>query len=104
MQITDFGFFRISDHGAQILCFENEDGQDWYDLRMALTSWDANGRFIDAIYGAWAMIDADGAVTNVEYDPSRLMPSDRRVLGIDAKHSDIKPGMIYRDGRLEAPE
>jgi hypothetical protein len=103
MEITDFGFFKLVDHGDAlpvILYFENEDGQDWYEMRFALTEWDHMGRFVSAIYGAWAMVDADGVVTNVEHDPSRLMPSDRRVLGIDASIKDVKVGMIYRDGKL----
>jgi hypothetical protein len=107
MEITDFGFFKMRDPGDQmavILYFENEDGQDWYELRFALTQWDRMGRFINAIYGAWAAVDADGVVTNVEYDPSRLMPGDRRVLGIDASIEEIAVGMIYRDGQLFPPE
>lgn len=106
MEVTDFGFFRVIEPppGYRILLFKNEDGQDWYEMRFALTEWDLHGKFVNAIYGAWAMCDADGVVTNVEYDPSRLMPGDRRVLGIDASHKDIHPGMVYRDGQLEAPQ
>jgi hypothetical protein len=29
------------------------------------------------------------------------VPHDKTILGIDAKPSTIKPGMIYRDGKLE---
>jgi hypothetical protein len=58
------------------------------------------GAYINAVYGAWATADADGVITNVERDPSRLIPDDRTVLGIDAKHTDIKPGMVYREGKL----
>jgi len=103
MEITDFGFFKLRDPGDQlpvILYFENEEGQDWYEMRFALTEWDHMGRFVSAIYGAWAMVDADGVVTNVEHDPSRLMPGDRRVLGIDASIKDVMVGMIYREGAL----
>lgn len=106
MEITDYGFFRVvdpPDHNL-ILLFENEVGQDWYDLRRSLTTWEQRtGEFIDAIFPSWAMVDAEGIVTNVEYDPSRLMPGDRRVLGIDAPLEDIHVGMIYRDGQLEEP-
>jgi hypothetical protein len=107
MEIVDFGFFHLRDPdpaGPVMLFFENEEGQDWYELRFALTDWEpATGKFINAVYGAWAMVDADGVVTNVEYDPSRLMPGDRRILGIDASHRDIRPGMLYRDGALQSP-
>lgn len=102
MNITDYGFFTVKEpeSGNVILLFVNEDGEDWYDIRATLTNWTVNGVFIDAILPAWAMCDAEGVVTNVEYDPSRLMPGDRRVLGIDASLDEIKPGMIYRDGAL----
>jgi len=107
MQIVDFGFFKIRpvEPGEPvILYFENEDGYDWYDLRFALTNWrQRDGEFIDAIYGAWAMVDEHGFVTNVEYDPSRLMPGDRRVLGIDAHYSEIEVGMVYDGGALHPP-
>lgn len=103
MEIVDFGFFHLRDPdpaGPVMLFFENEEGQDWYELRFALTEWDAMGRFINAVYGAWAMVDADDVVTNVEHDPSRLMPGNRRILGIDADVTEVKVGMIYRDGEL----
>ena len=107
MEITDFGFFHIrdlDDYEPRILHFENEDGQDWYDMRFALTEWDQMGRFVSAVYGAWAMVDADGVVTNVEHDPSRLMPGDRRILGIDASIKEVTVGMIYQDGQLLPPD
>lgn len=103
MEITDFGFFHIRDldeFEPRVLHFENEEGQDWYEMRFALTEWDHMGRFVNAIYGVWAMVDADNVVTNVEHDPSRLMPGDRRVLGIDGTVKDVSVGMIYRDGQL----
>jgi hypothetical protein len=98
MEIVNFGHFTA--RSADILYFVNEEGQDWYELRRGLTNWDKRGGFVDAIYGAWAMVDHNGVVTNVEHDPSRLMPGDRTVLGIDASHEDIRVGMIYRDGVL----
>jgi hypothetical protein len=97
MEITNFGYFTASSTPGT-LYFTNEEGQDWYELRFALTQWNERGDFINAIYGAWAMVDADGVITNVEYDPSRLMPGDRTVLGIDAHHEHIEPGMLYQDG------
>jgi len=106
MNITDFGFFHVIEPppGNRILMFENEHGQDWYEMRAHLTHWDATGEFVDAILPTWAMVDADGVVTNVEYDPSRLMPGDRRILGIDAPIDEVRPGMVYRDGSLAQPE
>lgn len=106
MNITDYGFFTVIEPppGNIILLFQNEAGEDWYDLRFALTTWGSNGAFIDAIFPTWAMVDSDGVVTNVEYDPSRLMPGDRRVLGIDAPIEQVKPGMIFKDGQLLPPE
>ena len=102
MEIVDFGFFHViePERSNQILFFRNEEDQDWYELRMGLTEWDQQGDFVNAVYGAWAMVNSEGVVTNVEYDPSRLMPGDRRVLGIDANWKDIKEGIVYKDGAL----
>ena len=103
MIITDFGFFRVIEPppGNRVLLFQNDMGLDWYEMRRALTQWDQpTGEFVNAVYGTWAMADADGYITNVETDPSRLMPGDRRVLGIDADPGDIYVGLIYRDGDL----
>jgi hypothetical protein len=97
MEITNFGHFTVSSQSG-ILYFSNEDDLDWYNVRQGLTTWDEKGNFVDAVYGAWAMVTSDGVITNVEYDPSRLMPGDRTVLGIDASHDEIEPGMLYRDG------
>lgn len=106
MEIVDFGFFQsVEGEDDGIVYFVNEDGHDWYEMRFGLTSWrPQDGRFINAVYGAWALVDADGVVTSVEYDPSRLMPGNRRILGIDADRGDIKPGMVWRDGELSAGE
>jgi hypothetical protein len=98
VEITNFGHFQPKTTTG-IIFFENEEGHDWYDIRRGLTEWDERGGdFLNAIYGTWAMVSPDGVITNVEFDPSRLMPGDRTVLGIDAHHEDITPGMIYRDG------
>jgi hypothetical protein len=107
MEITDFGMFHLRDPdpaGPVILFFENQDGQDWYDMRWALTTWDREGRFINAVYGAWAMVDAAGIVTNIEYDPSRLMPGDRRILGIDAAIDEIQVGSYWDGEQLFPPQ
>ena len=106
MEIVDFGFFRVTEPNPtepQILLFRNEDGQDWYELRSGLTHWNERGHFVNAIYGAWAMVDAEGVVTNVEHDPSRLMPGNRRVLGIDASPEEVQPGMCYVQDALLPP-
>jgi len=103
MEIVNFGHFKPTSTTG-IMFFANEEGQDWYDLRKSLTTWDERGNFLTAIYGAWAVIDpVTLRVTNVEYDPSRIVPMDRIVLGMDAEPEDIAEGMIYQDGTLSAP-
>lgn len=103
MQIVDFGHFQSENGKLGTLYFRNSDGQDWYDLRAGLTEWEPQtGAFVSAVYGAWAMVDRDGIVTNVECDPSRLMPGDRTVLGIDASVEEIEPGMLW-DGETLLP-
>jgi hypothetical protein len=105
MQITNFGHFQtIIRSPRKPICFENELGQDWYDMRKSLTTWDYHGEFVNAVYGAWALVDENGVVTNVEQDPSRLMPGDRTVLGIDADPEDIEPGMVWDGKQLLARE
>jgi len=101
MEIVNFGLFTPRTE-AGIVLFANEDGEDWYALRDGLTNWDkSNGAFINAVYGAWAMVDPSTMrVTNVEYDPSRLMPGNRIVLGIDASVKKVKEGMLYSNGAL----
>lgn len=101
MEIVNFGHFTANPQGA-IVFYQNEDRQDWYDLRRSLTTWGESGEFIDAIYGAWAMVDpVTMRVTNVEYDPSRMVPDDKIILGIDADHTEIKVGMVYEGGVLK---
>lgn len=101
MIICDFGHFQtIERREVRILFFENEEGQDWYELRRGLTEWDSEGEYLTAVFGTWAMVDPEGFITNVEYDPSRLMPGDRTILGIDCRPEEIKVGMTYKDGNL----
>lgn len=103
MEITNFGHFRCSNpDGVGILFYTNEDGHDWYEWRVALTEWEmATGAFVNAVYGCWATVDPEtGEVKNVEQDPSKLVPDDRIVLGIDAAYWDVQPGMIYENGGL----
>lgn len=104
MQIVNFGTFKTAIYG-RILFYVNEDGQDWYELRRGLTRWGEAGEFIDAIYGAWALVDPSTMrITNVEFDPSRLVPDNKIVLGIDADAGDIQAGMLFVDGALiDAP-
>jgi hypothetical protein len=101
MKIEDYGFFKAEDGSDRVLYFVNERGEDWYDLRRQVMVWNRmNGDFVSSIFPTWAACDKDGYITNVEYDPSRLMPSDRRVLGIDAPLSDVKVGQKYEGGRI----
>jgi hypothetical protein len=103
MEIVNFGHFSYYVNEG-VPSFRNEEDQDWYDLRFALTRWEPRtGAFVDAIYGAWALVDSSGVITNVEYDPSRLMPGDRTVLGIDALSTEIHPGHLYQNGEIVAP-
>ncbi|NTF33892.1 hypothetical protein [Rhizobium skierniewicense] len=104
MKIINYGHFTTSLQG-NVFSYTNEAGQDWYEIRRGLTNWTESGEFIDAIYGAWVTVNVDTLlVTNVEYDPSRLVPDNRIVLGIDADWQDIKEGMLFKDGLLvEAP-
>jgi hypothetical protein len=104
MEITNYGHFQPVNGAHGTLFFVNELGEDWYTLRHGLTQWEpATGDYISAIYPTWAMVDADGVVTNVEYDPSKLMPGDRTVLGIDAPIETVTPGMLWQDGELKPP-
>ena len=110
MQHTNFGFFTRGGDFASASTqwftaygFINEAGEDWYELRAGLTTWGDRGQFIDAVYGAWVTLDADGVVVNVEFDPSRLMPSDKTVLGLDMDPADIAVGMIWDGAEFVTP-
>ncbi|MRN67962.1 hypothetical protein [Brucella sp. 10RB9213] len=103
MEIVNFGLFKPTT-STGIVFYENEDGRDWYELRRGLTSWDVKGNFVNAVYGAWALVDPESrAVINVEYDPSRLVPHNKIVLGIDADWTEIKTGMIFDGENLKEP-
>lgn len=100
MEIVNFGHFKLTSTSG-IMFFSNEDGQDWYEIRRGLTAWDEQGNFLTAIYGAWAMVDpVTFKITNVESDPSRLVPNDKIVLGIDADADDISEGMVFSNGAI----
>ena len=104
MIIVDFGHFTVVNPGSYILYYENEDGLDWYALRAGLTTWEVEtGDFVDAVFGAFATVDADGVVIHVEFNPSKIVPDNKTVLGIDCHHEELQPGMIYRDGDLLRP-
>ncbi|MBY3335507.1 hypothetical protein HFN99_00985 [Rhizobium laguerreae] len=103
MEIVNFGLFKpLNETG--IIFYENEHQQDWYDLRKGLTNWTEQGEFVDSVYGAWALVQpdedslTDGTVTNVERDPSRLVPHDKIIVGIDTAPSEITPGMLFQGG------
>ncbi|MCB5201725.1 hypothetical protein LH464_04430 [Neorhizobium sp. T786] len=102
MEIVNFGHFTTHQRDG-FLFHTNEDGQDWYELRNSLTTWAANGEFIDSIYGAWVTVTEKGVVANVEYDPSRIVPDNKTVLGVDADVENIRPGMLYSDAALRDP-
>lgn len=101
MKIVNYGHFQTVNGKRGTLYFSNEKGEDWYEIRKDLTNWDQYGEFIDAIFPTWVMVDKDGIVTNVEFDPSKLMPGDRTVLGIDAAIETIKPGMLWDKGKFK---
>lgn len=106
MQITNFGHFKISNPDAVgVIFYANEDGQDWYEMRRSLTTWEIQtGAFVSAVYGAWATVDPiTMIITNTDKDPSRLVPDDRLLLGIDADYWLVTPGMTYEDGQLLPP-
>jgi hypothetical protein len=95
--IVNFGTFEVYNGEDGLICFKNEDGLDWYDMRNALTTWGDRGQFIDAVYGAWAMVEPETLlIQNVEHDPSRLMPGHRMVLGIDDDPVNVKIGQKYQ--------
>lgn len=103
MEITEFGHFTCSNPDAVgVYYYADEDGHDWYEMRRALTEWEiATGAYVNAVYGAWATVHpATGVVMNVEQDPSRLVPDDRIVLGIDADPEEVKPGMKWNGSEL----
>jgi len=104
VEIVNFGHFNIVNPDTRIIFYRNEDGQDWYELRRGLTHWDWDtGDFVDAVYGTWVMVDPDGVVIHVDYNPSRLAPDDKTILGIDADHKDIVKGMRWNGKKLLPP-
>jgi hypothetical protein len=104
VQIVNFGHFTVVNPDNRILYYRNEDGQDWYELRRGLTSWELeNGDFVDAVFGAWVTVDPEGVIIHVEYNPSRLVPDDKTILGIDADHKDIVKGMRWNGKKLLPP-
>lgn len=103
MEIANFGHFQRSTTTGP-MNFINEDGQDWYELRRSLTSWGPTGEFVDAIYGAWLAVDPDTqAVLSVEFDPSRLVPDNRVILGVDADYTTITKGQLYTGTGFQDP-
>jgi hypothetical protein len=101
MLIVNFGHFQVVNRDKRILYYENEDGLDWYELRTVLTNWEREtGDFVDAVYGAFATVDPAGIIIHVEYNPSRIIPDDKVVIGIDADWKKIEPGVRYKDGKI----
>jgi hypothetical protein len=104
MIIVNFGHFRVVNPDARILYYKNEEGQDWYELRAGLTSWELkSGDFVDAVFGTFVSVDPEGVVIHVEYNPSRMVPDDKTILGVDADWKDIQKGMIWNGTELLPP-
>ncbi len=104
MNIVNFGHFKVVNSDARILYYENEDGMDWYELRSGLTHWEPEtGDFVDAVFGAFVSVDPEGVIIHVEYNPSRMVPDDKTILGIDADHKTIRPGMRWDGTKLLKP-
>lgn len=101
MLIVNFGHFHRRQSRDGYLYFENEDGLDWYELRSGLTHWEREtGDFINAVFGTFVTVDPAGIIIHVEYNPSRLVPDDKVVLGLDTDHTKIEPGMRFKDGKI----
>lgn len=108
MQIVDFGLFLRSDGTDGIMYFTNEQGDDWYamlrgeiDGTPKLVELTPTGGFVSAVHPLWAAVNADGIVTNVETDPSRIVPDNKRVLGIQpGEGQEVAAGMLYQDGDI----
>lgn len=105
MEITNYGTFSQVAAGGYFL-YENQEGHDWNDMQMgrddaypALVHLTELGAFVDSVHPVWAAV-VDGVVTNVERDPSRIVPNGATVLGIDAEFAEVIPGMRYIDGEL----
>jgi len=100
MEIVNFGFFNRVDNPVEpgIIFFENEDGDDWYDLVRQMVELKPNGSFVSSIYGVWAATDEKGVVTHVEVDPTRIVPDGKHVLGINADTSQVSKGMRWDEG------
>lgn len=103
MEIVNFGHFQRSSVSG-LMTFANADGQDWYEVRRALTSWGPSGEFVDAIYGAWIGVDpVTSEVLNVEFDPSRLVPDNKVILGVDADYATIIRGQLFTGAGFANP-
>jgi len=110
MDIHNYGTFAVV-QTSQLLYFVNAEGQDWYQMLRGevegipqLVELAFNGDFISSIHPVWCVVNSDSIVTNVESDPSRLVPAESTVLGIDsAVLADVQVGMIYENGALAMP-
>lgn len=101
MLIADYGHFaQYTDEGY--LLYKNEEGQDWNALQMGtaetpgVVTLGPRGEFISSIHKFWLLVSVDGIVTNIDVNPSTLVPNDCTILGIDeAEISDVKEGQRY---------
>ena len=104
MDIVNFGHFKVVNPNRHIIFYENEDGLDWYTLRAGLTTWtEQYGEFVDAVFGCFVTVNPDGIVIHVEYNPSRIVPDNKTVLGIDTDHKSVVKGMIWDGEKLLPP-
>ncbi|CCF19172.1 protein of unknown function [Pseudorhizobium banfieldiae] len=109
MKIKSYGHFTpYQGDVAAYAFFRNEHGHDWYDLQRGkvagigkLVELGPKGAFVKSPHAVWLVVDPEGRVINVEVDPSRIVPRDKTVLGIDgASPGDFSAGMIFQGGQI----
>lgn len=106
MQIINYGHFTRDVVGG-FMWFKNELDQDWNAMQMGnqegvpqLVVLGDAGVFISSIHPVWCAVQ-NGVVTHIEFDPSRIVPDGKTVLGIDGvTMNDVEPGMLYQGGQL----
>lgn len=99
MNVHDYGKFtryRPEGEPPNYIFMQNEDGQDWYELLRRIAKMDGPV-FVGADYPRFVAVE-DGIVTNVEVDPTRLVPINRTILG--TSDTNVRPGMLYRGGKF----
>lgn len=101
MNIVNYGYFEQYQEGPYLL-YKNAEGKDWNQMQRGdennppiVVLNPSNGSYVSSIHPTWALVAQDGTLTNVEIDPSTLVPYEKTVLGIDAPIETIQVGMIY---------